>query len=243
MQFIQNLTKSPRYCCNFESWIQLGLEELDGEGYIKKADELSGIFGQGFPYRFEDLLQMIEKDIALLSTQPLVVLSLLRYIAQCAFYFLNSHAAEINGGTVLHLIGLVYSIGSKMNWSWLNDLISDIHLDAVANKHTTQSNLSYLIDVFCAVAAAWRSLGHLGGFDASKLIKNHDLKELWLTFVICALVTIITQINKLEKDFETLDTLFDYLNGDNNGMLPHVCVIVLCYFVQYLCLLWFMLVI
>lgn len=235
IEFVQNLLKSKRYGCEYQSWIELGLEDCDGVGY-RQNDNLAGIFTEGVAFRGDDLLNIIENDAQLLSKFPLVVLRQLRYTAECAFYFLNGEAGRLSASSILYLIGIVYGIGNKMNWSWFVDLITSVHLDAVVNNYTTQSNLGNLINIFCAVGAAWRAIGHLGGFKAHKLINNHDLKELWLTLVICALVTIINKILQLERDFETLDSLFHLLAADNQGMFAYLCIIFVCYWYILFCL-------
>ena len=235
IEFVQNLLKSKRYGCEYTSWVELGLADCDGVGY-RQNHNLAGIFTEGVAFRGDDLLNIIENDAQLLSKYPLVVLRQLRYTAECVFYFLNGEAGKLSPSSVLYLIGIVYGIGNKMNWSWFIDLITSVHLDAVVNNYTTQTNLANLMNIFCAVGAAWRAVGHLGAFRAHKLINNHDLKELWLTLVICALVTIIDKILQLEQDFETLDALFDLLVKDNQGMFAYLCIIFVCYWYILFCL-------
>lgn len=216
-EFVSNLLQSERYLCNNETWIEYALRVLDGEGYLNQ-DFLTGMFTEGISYSIADILKFIEDDVKLLSNGPLVILREIRYVCECVFYILNGDSNNVNIVDIPALLSKIYLMGSKMNWTWFTDLINNVSLDAISNNYTTQSDLVELIDAFCIVAAAWRAIGRLGAFDANTMVKNKDLKELWTTLLICALTTIIHQCIELEKDFQTLNTLFTMFEGNNTGM-------------------------
>lgn len=222
IELLTNLLHSARYLCSNETWIEYGLRVLQGNGYLNE-NALCGIFSQGASYTMGQILQFIEHDVKLLSDSPLVVLREIRYVCESVFNILNDDDNSVYIVEIPALISKIYLMGSKMNWTWFTNMINNVSLDAISNNYTTQTDLVHLIDELCTVAAAWRAIGRLGAFDANNLVKNKDLKELWTTFVICGLTTIIHQCIELEKDYQTLNALFTMFESNDTGMSHIFC--------------------
>lgn len=217
-EFVQNIIASARYELGIVSWIESALAYLHNKGFDEN-NELQGIFPRGKSISNMNILNDIRQDMKTLSKNPLSVLRNLRHVSEAIFYFSSSEIPSLSSSSIIELIGTVYEMGSIMDWSWIIDLINGIHLDAVTSGYTTQMNLLQLLDYLCEVAAAWRALGTLGGFDGTKLIKNDELKHLWSLFVHCALCTIIEKIYLIESQYPNINEILQLLNNNADGML------------------------
>ncbi|MGB1097016.1 MAG: hypothetical protein ACPG2Y_00280, partial [Acholeplasmataceae bacterium] len=214
--FVHNLVHSDRYQVNDDSWVDIGLESMDGTGFFTD-EHLSGIWIEGKPFSFNQIMVIIDELCTLVPKYPLVVLRGLSYIIECIFYYLTDENLKDECCDVLKLMSKVYAIGNQMDWSWLIDIINGISIDAVQQHYATQSNLSCLVDAVCVVASAWCAFGKLGAFDPNKLIKNHELTQLWNVFIVCALVSMHEKIEEIEQDLATLDQLFNMFVSKNTG--------------------------
>ena len=223
LEYVSNLLHTARYngdvhnpdsCRN---WLLYAFYCLDGIGILHDK-RCIGLWNIGLSDKINHGDNIVQ-DLTILPKSLLAALLRMRYVASYILALWQSSDIDANQASdILFMCDQLYKAGSQVNFAQFIDLLSNFQLYSIFVNIDCNNEITDLKNVLCIIASAWRSLGHLSGFNGAKLSQNQKLSELWCVYVISAIYAISMKCYEIESEYYTILQLVNTLTTSDEGM-------------------------